>query len=49
MSFLRSKKVGKLVAATKTVLERLPALHCSVDFIFLSFGIIGFIAELWNY
>ena len=27
-------------------LERLPALHYSVDFIFLSFGIMGFIAEL---
>ena len=33
------------------VVERLPALHysCSVDFIFLSFGIIGFIVELKNY
>ena len=29
--------------------ERLPALHYSVDFIFLSFGIMGFIWELWNY
>ena len=29
--------------------ERLPALHYSVDFIFLSFGIMGFIVELWNY
>ena len=28
---------------------RLPALHYSVDFIFLSFGIMGFIMELWNY
>ena len=28
------------------VVERLPALHCSVDFIFLSFGIMGFIVEL---
>ena len=27
----------------------LPALHYSVDFIFLSFGIMGFIVELWNY
>ena len=26
--------------------ERLPALHSSVDFIFLSFGIMGFIVEL---
>ena len=26
--------------------ERLPALHNSVDFIFLSFGIMGFIVEL---
>ena len=26
--------------------ERLPALHFSVDFIFLSFGILGFIVEL---
>ena len=26
--------------------ERLPALHCSVDFIFLSFWIMGFIVEL---
>ena len=29
--------------------ERLPALHYSVDFIFLSFGIMGFIVELLNY
>ena len=29
--------------------ERLPALHYSVDFIFLSFGIMGFIVELRNY
>ena len=29
--------------------ERLPALHYSVDFIFLPFGIMGFIVELWNY
>ena len=29
--------------------ERLPALHYSVDFIFLSFGIVGFIVELLNY
>ena len=27
-------------------IERLPALHYSVDFIFLSFGIMGFIVEL---
>ena len=26
--------------------ERLPALHYSVEFIFLSFGIMGFIVEL---
>ena len=30
------------VAAVK----RLPALHYSVDFIFLSFGIMGYIVEL---
>ena len=29
--------------------ERLPALHYSVDCIFLSFRIMGFIVELWNY
>ena len=29
--------------------ELLPVLHYSVDFIFLSFGIIGFIVELKNY
>ena len=29
--------------------ERLPALHYSVNFIFLSFGIMGFIIKLWNY
>ena len=28
--------------------ERLHALHYSVDFIFLSFGIVGFIVKLWN-
>ena len=28
------------------VVERLPAFHCSVDFIFLSFGIMGLIVEL---
>ena len=32
-----------------TAVERLPALYYSVDFIFLSFGIMGFIVELWNY
>ena len=31
------------------VVERLPVLHFSVDFIFLSFWIIGFIVELKNY
>ena len=31
------------------VVERLPALHYSVDFIFLSFGIMGFIVEVKNY
>ena len=31
------------------VVERLPALHYSVDFVFLSFGIMGFIVELKNY
>ena len=29
--------------------ERLPALHYNVDFISLSFGIMGFIVELLNY
>ena len=29
--------------------ERFPALYYSVDFIFLSFGIMGFIVELVNY
>ena len=29
--------------------ERLPALHYSVDFNVLSFWIMGFIVELWNY
>ena len=29
-----------------TAVDRLPALHYSLDFIFLSFGIIGFIVEL---
>ena len=29
--------------------ERLPDLHYSVDFILLSFWIMGFIVELWNY
>ena len=32
-----------------SAVERLHALHYSVDFIFLSFGIMGFIVELWNY
>ena len=31
------------------VVERLPALHYSVDFIFLSFGIVFFIVEHKNY
>ena len=30
-------------------LGRLPALHYSEDFIFLSIGFMGFIVELWNY
>ena len=31
------------------VVERLPALHYSVGFIFLPFWIMGFIVELKNY
>ena len=31
------------------VVERLLALQYSVDFIFLSFGIMGFIVEIKNY
>ena len=31
------------------VVERLPALHCSVEFIFLSFGIINLIMKLRNF
>ena len=31
-----------------TVFERLSALHYSVDFIFLSFGVMGFIVELYK-
>ena len=31
------------------VVEPLPALHYSVDFTFLSFGIMDFIVELKNY
>ena len=38
---------GDLVCVA--AVERLPALHYSVDFIFLSFGTMGFIVELWNY
>ena len=30
----------------EAAVERLPALHYSVDFIFLSFGNMGFIVEL---
>ena len=33
----------------EAVVERLPALHYSVDFISLSFGIMGFIVGLKNY
>ena len=35
-----------LQLVTGTVWQRLPALHYSVDFIFLSFGIMGSIVEL---
>ena len=31
------------------VVKRLSDLHYSMDFIFLSFGIMGFIVELRNY
>ena len=31
------------------VVERLPAFHHSVDFIFLSFELMGFIVKLKNY
>ena len=37
------------VRPAKVAVERLHALHYSVDFIFLSFGIMGFIVEHWNY
>ena len=49
------KRVYKLMLTTagewdcSAAVERLLALHYSVDFIFLSFGIMGFIVELWNY
>ena len=36
----------KLKKSSAAAVERLPALHYSVDFIFLSFGIMGFIWEL---
>ena len=32
-----------------TVVKSLPALHYSVDYIFLSFGIMYSIVELWYY
>ena len=32
--------------SSSELVERLPALHYSVDFIFLSFGIVGLIVEL---
>ena len=32
-----------------TAVERLPVFHYSVEYIFLPFGIKGFIVELWNY
>ena len=42
------KNIFNLITAgdKDCVVERLPALHYSVDFIFLSFGIMGFIVEL---
>ena len=41
------KKVRKSVFEVfVAAVERLTALHYSVDFIFLSFGIMGFIVEL---
>ena len=36
--------IGQIVFVA--VVERLPAFHYSVDFIFLSFGTMGFIVEL---
>ena len=41
-SFIKAAGDWDCVAAV----ERLPTLHYSVDFIFLSFGIMGFIVEL---
>ena len=43
--------LGKLVTTAGdwdcvAAVERLPALHYSVDFIFLSFGIMGFFVKL---
>ena len=38
-----------LLIGTETQLVIFPALHYSLDFIFLSFGIMGFIVELRNY
>ena len=33
-------------SGNQVAVERLPVLHYSVDFIFLSFGIMGFVVEL---
>ena len=43
--FMRYMAVWRFLDCVAAV-ERLPALHYSVDFIFLSFGIMGFIMEL---
>ena len=48
MTNLKLKKIQKTAGDWDCVaaVERLPALHYSVDFIFLSFGIMGFVVEL---
>ena len=33
----------------EAAVERLPTLHYSEDFIFLSFGMMSFNVDLWNY
>ena len=50
LSLIKYSKTGvKRPLKNRQNKARLPALHYSVDFIFMSFGIMGFIVEHGNY
>ena len=48
-NLLHMKFCHDIIGKTGVIALWFSNFHHSVDFIFLSFGIMGFIVELWNY